>query len=174
MYSFAQSCLCNPMGCSPQDSSVHGISQARILEWVAISSYRGSSPPRDQTHTSSISCISRQIPCHGCHLASQESTYSAGDEGSTPGWGKIPWRRGWQPILVFLRGKSHGQRSLVGYSSWGRKESDMTEQVTYTQIDHEEIRDVFLSTRIFISFICTSKNLCAARVLSHAQLLMTQ
>ena len=62
----------------------------------------------------------------------------------------------------------------MGYSSWGRKESDMTEQVTYTQIDHEEIRDVFLSTRIFISFICTSKNLCAARVLSHAQLLMTQ
>ena len=44
-----QSCLilCNPMDCSLPGSSVHGISQARILEWVAISSSRGSSPPRD-------------------------------------------------------------------------------------------------------------------------------
>ena len=39
--------LCNPMDCSLPDSSVRGISQARILEWVAISSSRGSSPPRD-------------------------------------------------------------------------------------------------------------------------------
>ena len=39
---------------------------------------------------------------------------------------KIPWRRKWQPIPVFLPEKSHGQRSLVGYSPKGRKESDMT------------------------------------------------
>ena len=38
--------LCDPMNCSPPDSSVHGISQARVLEWVAISSSRGSSQPR--------------------------------------------------------------------------------------------------------------------------------
>ena len=37
---------------------------------------------------------------------------------------KILWRRKWQPTPVFLPGKSHGPRSLVGYSSWGRKESD--------------------------------------------------
>ena len=42
---------------------------------------------------------------------------------------KIPWRRKWQPSPVFLLGKSHGQRSLVGYSSWGHKESDMTEHL---------------------------------------------
>ena len=42
--------------------------------------------------------------------------------------GKIPWRRAWQPTPVFVTGKSHGQRSLVNYSPWGRKESDMTEQ----------------------------------------------
>ena len=50
---------------------------------------------------------------------------------------KIPWRRKWQPSPVFLPGKSHGQRSLVGYSPWGRKESDMTEcscTHTYTNI----------------------------------------
>ena len=41
---------------------------------------------------------------------------------------KIPWRRKWQPTPVLLPGKSHGQRSLVGYSPWGRKESDMTER----------------------------------------------
>ena len=34
---------------------------------------------------------------------------------------KIPWRRKWQPTLVFLSGKSHGQKSLAGYSPWGRK-----------------------------------------------------
>ena len=44
-----------------------------------------------------------------------------------PWVGKIPWRREWQPTLVFLPGEFHGQRSLVGYSPWGRKESDMTE-----------------------------------------------
>ena len=52
----AQSCLtlCNPVDCSPPGSSVHGIPQARILEWVAIPFSRGSSPPRDGTH---ISCL---------------------------------------------------------------------------------------------------------------------
>ena len=44
--------LCDPMACSPPGSSVHGISQARILEWVVISSSRGSSQPRDLTHSS--------------------------------------------------------------------------------------------------------------------------
>ena len=44
-----------------------------------------------------------------------------------PWVGKIPWGRKSQPTLVFLPGKSHGQRSLVGYSLWGCKESDTTE-----------------------------------------------
>ena len=47
-----------------------------------------------------------------------------------PWVGKIHWRREWQPTLVFLPGESHEQRSLTGYSPWGHKESDMTEQVT--------------------------------------------
>ena len=53
--------LCDPMDCSPPSSSVHGISQARILEWVAMSSSRESSRPRDRTR---ISCIGRQIHYH--------------------------------------------------------------------------------------------------------------
>ena len=54
----SQSCpaVCNPMDCSPPASSVHGISQARTLEWVAISFSRASSQPRDQTHISCLSC----------------------------------------------------------------------------------------------------------------------
>ena len=48
------STLCDPMDCSLAGSSVHGILQARILEWVAIPSFRGSSQPRDQTQ---VSCI---------------------------------------------------------------------------------------------------------------------
>ena len=53
---------------------------------------------------------------------------NAGDRcGSDPWVGKIRWRRAWQPIPVFLPGKSHGQRSLAGYSPQRRKELDMTE-----------------------------------------------
>ena len=47
-----------------------------------------------------------------------------------PWVGEIPWRRSWKSNLVFLPGESHGQRSLVGYSPWGRKESDTTQQLT--------------------------------------------
>ena len=46
--------LCDPLGCSPPGSSVHGIFQARVLEWVASSSSRGSSRPRDRTQASGI------------------------------------------------------------------------------------------------------------------------
>ena len=51
-----QSCptLCKPVDCSPPGSAVHGILQARRLEWAAISFSRGSSQPRNQTH---ISCM---------------------------------------------------------------------------------------------------------------------
>ena len=44
------------------------------------------------------------------------------------------WRRKWQPTPVVLPGKSHGQRSLVGYSPWGRKESDTTERLHFTPV----------------------------------------
>ena len=48
-----------------------------------------------------------------------------------PWVGKIPWRRKWQPTPILLPGKNHGQRSLVGYSPWGHKESDATEQLLF-------------------------------------------
>ena len=52
------------MDCSPPDSSVHGILQARILEWVAVPSSSGSSQCRDQTHMSYVSCTGRQFLYH--------------------------------------------------------------------------------------------------------------
>ena len=45
---------------------------------------------------------------------------------------KIPWRRKWQPTPGFLPGEPHGQKSLAGYSPWGLKESDTTEQLTFS------------------------------------------
>ena len=56
--------LCNPTDCSLPGSSVRGISQARVLEWVSVSSSRGSSRPKDQTHLSYISCITRRVLYH--------------------------------------------------------------------------------------------------------------
>ena len=63
MCSVAQSCLTlyNSKDCSLPGSSVHGISQARILEWVGISYSKGSSQPRDQTHNSYVSCTGRWV-----------------------------------------------------------------------------------------------------------------
>ena len=64
--------------------------------------------------------------------------------------GKVLWRRKWQPSPVFLPGKSHGQRSLVGYGPWGCKELDMSERLTYialkegpTILDQTECPSIF-------------------------------
>ena len=56
--------LCDPMDCSPPNSSVHGILQARNLECVAMPSSRKSSRPRDPTCGSSVFCIGRRVLYH--------------------------------------------------------------------------------------------------------------
>ena len=61
-------------------------------------------------------------------LIGKEPTSQCRSLGFDPWVGKIPWRRAWQPTPVFLPGKSHEQRNLVGYSSWGCKESDTLKQ----------------------------------------------
>ena len=50
--------------------------------------------------------------------------------------GKIPWRK-WQSTPVFLPGKTYGPRSLAGYSPWDRKELDMTEQRSQSQVNRD-------------------------------------
>ena len=69
-------------------------------------------------------------------MVNKESACNAGDTGLIPGverscGGKILWRREWIPTPVLLPGEVHGQRSLVGYSSWGYKKSGTTEQLSY-------------------------------------------
>ena len=65
--------FCDPMDCSPPGSSVHGILQARILEWVAMPFSKGSSWFRDRTH---VSCISRWILYHRATWEAQEQISS--------------------------------------------------------------------------------------------------
>ena len=66
------------------------------------------------------------------------------NEGDAKGRGfdpwvrKISWRRVWQPTSVFLPGESHGQKSLVGYSPWGGKESDTAEATRHACTPREE------------------------------------
>ena len=122
-HSVAQSCLtlCDSMDCGPLGSSVPGIFQARILEWGAISYSRGSSPPRDWTQ---VSCIAGGW----FTIWATRKRIRLPDAGWIPELGRFPWKK-WHPTPVFLPGKFHRQRSLVGDSPWGCKESDTTEQV---------------------------------------------
>ena len=62
--------------------------------------------------------------------------------GCNPWVGKIPWRRTWQPIPVFLPGESHGLRSLAGYTVHGVPESDMTKWLTLSLFHYFHINCV--------------------------------
>ena len=197
------------MGCSPPGSSVHGILQARVLEWGVIAfGFRapqhlltelgsraaaplgGRPPPRPVLTSRLVAAVptvalpiaapglghallpTGTAPLPGATakllgvtvLRRQRATRSTtprlrapegawvmrrfpgGASGKEPAcqcrrhkrcrfdpWvGKIPWRKAWQPTPVFLPGESHGRRSLVGYSPWGRTESDTTERLHLT------------------------------------------
>ena len=67
-------------------------------------------------------------------LSGKESACQWGRWGFSPWIGKIPWRGKWQPTPLFLPGKSHGQRSLAGYSPWGGKELDTTEATEHAKL----------------------------------------
>ena len=101
--------LCDHMDCSLPGSSVYGISQARILEWVTIPFYRRSTWPRDQTQVSCIAGVFFTVWATREALLLCLSQY-------------IFWRRKWPPTPVFLHGKSHGWRSFASHSLWGHKD----------------------------------------------------
>ena len=113
--------LCDPMDCSPPGSSVHGILQTRILQWVAcppsgdLPAPRGPSRPRDQTSISHVSCISRQVLYHWHHLESplishyiliyfpgssdgKASACNEGDLGLIPESGRSPGEGNGNPL----------------------------------------------------------------------------
>ena len=77
-------------------------------------------------------------------LSGKESACKAGDLGLT--LGEIPWLRKLQPTPVLLTEKSHGQRSMAGYSSWGCKESDTTNSIKM----NEDISDSNCVTYLFL------------------------
>ena len=62
----------------------------------------------------------------------------------------LPWRRKWQSTPALLPGKSHGQKSLVGYSPWRRKESDTIERLHFVQFSQHH-----LLKRLFFFFVCS-------------------
>ena len=109
----AKSCLtlCKPMNCSLAGSSVDGISQVRILEWVAISFFRGSSQPRNQTHVS--------------YLAGKFfTTESQGESPSLPKWSR-KMRMGVkvdQHQVIILEAKTPSESKVSRRSlSWGQR-----------------------------------------------------
>ena len=65
----------------------------------------------------------------------KESACNVGDQGSIPESGRSPGEGKWEPTPVLLPGESYGQRSLVGYSPWGRKESDTTERLHFSEYE---------------------------------------
>ena len=120
------------MVCSLPGSSIPGIFQERILEWVAISSSKGSYWSRDPIDSLLLS----HLGGHGRYqsllislflnvtsLLAQIKTVhlKCRRPGFDPWDGKIPWRREWLPTPVFLPGEFHGQRSLAVYNPWGHK-----------------------------------------------------
>ena len=103
-----QSCptLSDPMDCRPPGSSIHGILQARVLEWGATA-------------------FSTRKPGMLQFMGSR----TVGHDGATSLslFTFMHWRRNWQPTPVFLPGESQGQGSLVSCCLWGRTELDTTE-----------------------------------------------
>ena len=79
------------------------------------------------------------------------SAYNVGDPGSILGLGRFPWRRKWQPTPVFLPGKSHGRKSMAGYSPWGCKESDTTERLHFTSFVIHTVFSQMFDFRILLS-----------------------
>ena len=159
MCAVSQSCLtlCNPMDCSPPGSSVHGISQARVLEWAAMPTSRGSSRPRDRT---CVSCSGRWI-LHSSRLWELHSQCAFCQDISPPDihflpletcgieyvfmsmWASLAaqlvknlpamretWVQGlgWEDPLE--KGKATHCSILAWRSPWGCKESDTTERLS--------------------------------------------
>ena len=133
----AQSCqtLCDPV-----DYTVHGSLQARILEWVAVPFSRGSSQPRDWTQVSHI--VGGFFTSWTIRwLIQRILEWVAYPFSSGSSWGLLHHRQILYqvaqlqyPLQYSGLEKFHGQRSLAGYSPWGHKESDATEQLSLSPL----------------------------------------
>ena len=123
----AQSCLtCDHMDCSHQAPLVHGVFQARILEWAVISSSRGSSPPRDGTHVSSIL---RPILCRWATWETCATLQEKGKVALGKQWGQgvcrgpqgvTRWARSWELWATedYSRAGKENGICLVWFQNW--------------------------------------------------------
>ena len=94
---------------------IKGRDQSSVYRW---------SWGRANVSPETISLCNKYGNCFPGGTSGEELATNAGDirdVDSIPGWGRLPWRRAWQPTPVFLPGESHGQRSPAGYSPWGRR-----------------------------------------------------
>ena len=166
--------FCHPMDCSSPGSSVHGILQTRILEWVAIPFSRGSSQSRTKPGSPTLQAdfLPSEPPRKrkawvfgsvlGLHrwYASKESTCEFRDPrdlGSVLWSERCPWRRKQQATLVFLPGEPHGQRTLAGYSPWGHTEIGMKRRSVRARAHTHARTHAHARTRIFLSWCVTGR-----------------
>ena len=85
--------------------------------------------------------------------------------------GKIPWRKECLTTPVFLPGESHGQKRLVGYSPWGHKKSDMTEQLTHTHAHtHAHAHTHIVDLQCCVNSCCTAKWLSYTHTHTHTHI----
>ena len=145
------SCLENPRDGGAWWAAVYGIAQSRTrLKWLSSINLCAKDRYQLSSHPSILMLLLQQKALdyeqanrmlRNWHCVSSSLGFPGDTRSKEPtcqfgrhkGWGfnpwirKIRWRRAWQPTPVFLPGESHGQRSLVGYSPQGHKESDTTE-----------------------------------------------
>ena len=95
------------MDCSPPGSSIHEVSQVRMLEWIAISTSKGSSQPRDWTW---VFCISQQVLYH---WATKEA------QGKRITHQQIPWKK-WECMCLWERSRKKVTKSGTGKNGWHR------------------------------------------------------
>ena len=124
--------------CQEHWGAYHGAANSRCktVTWVCFSISETLLWQKDLSLTASSLCLNsgnkNQETPNGLLWWSRlyRTWLQCGRPGFYPWIRKIPWRRKQQPTPVFLSGESHGQRSLVGYSPWGHKESDRMEQLS--------------------------------------------
>ena len=127
-----------------------------MVQWLRLYSlcrgpgfdpWSGNQIPHGTTKTSAA----KQIIKYGW-LIGKESACQRKRCGFDPWVRKIPWRRKWQPIPVFLPGKFDGQRSLAGYSPQGHKKSNTTAKLNTHMHTHTHTRAILADVFIFSSF----------------------
>ena len=98
------------------------------MVWSQLNIHEGEKPFISYQTQNKLDIDQRGLPRW---LSDKDSTCQAGDLGSVPGLGRSAGEGNGNPLQYSCHGESHGRRSLIGYSPWGRKESDTTERLDF-------------------------------------------